>query len=252
MDLEAQDAVAEVEEARRVVARDLPALPAHLIEREDHRVDAHRLVLLAYGAELELLRPFGLVEALVAALQHLPDPRADLDAEPFHLLSGLGDAEEVPGAEGAGLVGEAPLHRVVDVLQRVADLGYPPRGIGHVRQQRVAEEPRVPVVLGPVHEEAEPRAEVALALRLPCYRHLRVLGGLVLERLQVQDVEDGLAVSLAPLVEAPAGLVAEEVLLDHLLELRGRLELLARLVLGDELVEVLGNADGDVEADLIV
>ena len=75
---------------------------------------------------------------------------------------------------------------------------------------------------------------------------------MVLEGLEIQDVEDGLAVALVPLVETGAGLVAEQVLLLHLLELLGRLEFLARLVLGDGLVEVLGHADGDVQPDLVV
>ena len=57
---------------------------------------------------------------------------------------------------------------------------------------------------------------------------------------------------LSALVEAGAGLVAEEVLLEHLLQLRVGSYVLARLVLGGGLVEVLGDADGDVEADLVV
>ncbi len=75
---------------------------------------------------------------------------------------------------------------------------------------------------------------------------------MVLEGLQVQHVEYGLAFTFVALVETGAGLVAEQVLLLHLLELLRRLELLARLVLGDSLVEVFGHAHGDVQPDLVV
>src|SRR5215216_1129680 len=75
---------------------------------------------------------------------------------------------------------------------------------------------------------------------------------MVLEGFQVQYVEDGLAIAFVPLVETGAGLVAEQVLLYHLLQLFRRLERLARLVLRDGLVEVLRYADGDVQADLVV
>src|SRR5919107_5000958 len=110
----------------------------------------------------------------------------------------------------------------------------------------------VPVLVSLLDEELQSRGEVSLLLRLTCYGDLGVLRWMVLEGFQVQYVEDGLAIAFVPLVETGAGLVAEQVLLFHLLELLRRLERLARLVLGDGLVEVLGHAYGDVQPDLVV
>ncbi len=252
MELEEEHAVPEVEQAGGIVALQFLALLAKAVQRDVHRVLAHRLVLFADRAKLELPAVLGLVEALVAAFEHLLYPGADLDAQGLHPLHGLPDPQEVPGAEGAGLVGEAPLHRVVCVLEGVADLWQPPRGVGHVREEGVPDVPRVTVLFGPIDEEAQPGPEVALLLRLGDDGHVGVFGGAVLEGFEVEHVEDGLAVALVALVEAGAGLVAEEVLLLHLLELGVGLEVLARLVLRDGLVEVLGDADGDVEADGVV
>ena len=110
----------------------------------------------------------------------------------------------------------------------------------------------MPVLVGLLHQELQPGGEVSLLLRLFGDGDLGVLRGMVLESLQVQHVEDGLAFTFVSLVETGAGLVAEQILLLHLLELLRRLEILARLVLGDGLVEVLGHADGDVQPDLVV
>src|SRR5919107_2688373 len=110
----------------------------------------------------------------------------------------------------------------------------------------------VPVLVSLLDEELQSRGEVSLLLRLTCYGDLGVLRGMMLEGLQIQHVEDGLAIAFVPFVESGAGLVTEQVLLLHLLELLRRLELLARLILGDGLVEVLGHADGDVKPDLVV
>jgi hypothetical protein len=94
--------------------------------------------------------------------------------------------------------------------------------------------------------------EISLFLCLFGYWDLGVLGRMVLEGLEVEHVEDGLAFALVPLVETGAGLVAEQVPLLHLAERLRRLELLARLIFRDGLVQVLGHPDGDVEPDLVV
>ena len=109
----------------------------------------------------------------------------------------------------------------------------------------------VPVLVGLLDQEPQPGGEVSCC----CASLATGISGsprVVLEGLQVQYVEDGLAFTFVSLVETGAGLVAEQVLLLHLLELLRRLEILARLVLGDGLVEVLGHADGDVQPDLVV
>src|SRR5215211_7578521 len=252
VELEAEDAVSQVQQARRVVAGDLRALLAQPVQGDDHGVLADRLVSSLDRAVDQLPAPFLPVEALVAAVEHLFDPRGDLDVHRLRLLDRVPDAEEVPGTERAGLVHEAPLHRVVHVLQGVGDLRHPAGGVGEVRKQSVPDKAGVPVLVGHLNEEAQPRPEISLLPGFFGYGDLRVLRRLVFEGFEIEDIEDGLAVAPGSLVEAGPGLVAEEVAIQHLHEFWVRFYLLARLVPGGGLVEVLGDADGDVEADLVV
>jgi hypothetical protein len=252
VELQAENAVPEVEQAGRVVPVKLFALVPQPVEGDVHRVLADGYVLPFDRAELQLGSVLRLVEALVAGFEHILDPAADRDVLCLHVLDGLAHTQQIPGPERSGLVGEAPLHGVIHVFQGVGDLRHPPRRVSHVRQQRVPYEAGVPVFIRFVYQELEPGGEVALLLRLLGDWDLGVLGRMVLEGFEVEHVEDGLALTLVPLVEARAALVAEQVLLQHLLQLLGRLQLLARLILGDGLVEVLGDAHGDVQANLVV
>ena len=101
VELQAENAVAEVEQARRVVAGELFALVPQPVEGDVHRVLADGLVLLLTGLNWSSRAVLGLVEALVAGLEHLLYPGGDLDVHGLHLLDGLANAEQVPGAEGA-------------------------------------------------------------------------------------------------------------------------------------------------------
>src|SRR5215208_8319032 len=81
------------------------------LERDVHQILADGLVLFTDRAELEFSAVLDLVESLGARLEHLLHPGGDVDVHGLHLLDGLTHAEQVPGAEGPCLVGEAPLHR---------------------------------------------------------------------------------------------------------------------------------------------
>ncbi len=66
MKLQAEYAVAEVEQARRIVSGEFTVLLTKTVERDVHRVFPNRLVLLGYRAVDELPAVFFLVETLVS------------------------------------------------------------------------------------------------------------------------------------------------------------------------------------------
>ena len=183
--------------------------------------------------------------------QHLGHPGGDLDAEGLHAGDPVGHADGVPGPERAQLVAEAPLDGVVDLDQGVGDLRHPAGGVGQRRQQGVAQVAGPAVLLGLAEQEPQAVAQVVVVAGGADDRQVRPGRRPVLQGVQVEDVEHGLAVAPAAAVEAAAGLVAEPARLQHPPQRLGGTEDVAALVGGGELVQVAGHADHDVQPDLV-
>ena len=214
----------------------------------DHlRVDRDGLVVAGQGAvDLAVA-----VEGLVPGGQHLGHPGGDLDAEGLHAGDPVGHADGVPGPERAQLVAEAPLDGVVDLDQGVGDLGHPAGGVGQRRQQGVAQIAGAAVLLGLAEQEPQAVAQVVVVAGGADDRQVRPGRRPVLQGVQVEHVEHGLAVAPAAAVEAAAGLVAEPARLQHPPQRLGGTEDVAALVGGGELVQVAGHGDHDVQPDLV-
>ncbi len=166
-----------------------------------------------------------------AARGHLRHPAGRLDARLGEGVAHAVDAQGVPRLERAHLPAEAPAHRPVDVGRRVGDLGDAAGGVAEQVERRAAEEVAraARVVPEVVQAPSEPLAAQRLRVKIALGRVA------VLERLRV-DRADGLALLLE---EARARLLARPPGLDEAGEHVGHLEGLARLVVGDVLVEVL-------------
>ena len=234
------------------LAEPFPATLAPLglepVQVDDLRVGRDRLVGAGQGAvDLAVA-----VEGLVPGGQHLGDPGRDLDAEGLHAGHPVGHADGVPGPERPQLVAEAPLDGVVDLDQRVGDLRHPAGGVGQRRQQGVAQVAGAAVLLGLVEQEAQAvRPGRRGRGRRPTIGRSGLGRRPVLQGVQVEHVEHGLAVAPAAAVEAAAGLVAEQPGLQHPPQRLGGREDVAALVGGGQLVQVAGHGDHHVQPDLV-
>ena len=133
VELEAEDAVAEVEDRRAAVALHLAAGGADRVERQRARVGRDRREAAAL-AELRRLarRCRWPVEAHAFALggDLLPHPAGHGVAGGLHLLGRRLDAQRVPGLERPALPAEPPAQRAVDVddaRRRSRPGGWPSR-----------------------------------------------------------------------------------------------------------------------------
>ena len=90
------------------------------------------------GRRHRLVADAGRASAEASALERVADERRRVaDAARLeHLL----DADRVPRLERPELPAEAPLHRAVDVVDGVRDVGRDARGVDERRAQRVAQE----------------------------------------------------------------------------------------------------------------
>jgi hypothetical protein len=137
MELKAGHPVPDVNERR---ARVLLYHVAAFLERLQDRHPGARLhfpVIAARGVEV-VRAPFPrLVKTLLARGEQLFDQLGDLPPVLAHLRDRLLDPDRVPELEGAELVVEPPLHRVVEVDYRVRDLGDAVRRVDEVAAYRL-------------------------------------------------------------------------------------------------------------------
>ena len=250
---EPEHAVAEVPRFGAVVlehrlARCTPRAPNRSAELRQCRVARVGLLrdVLAFD-EIEHL-PVLRVEGGGAARLHLLDGVGQLVAGLLHRLRGLGEAERVPDLEGAELPVVAPLHRVIDGDHRVGDLADATRRVREALVEDLAREIAGLALIG--HELLHALARVldlGEALGSGLDRLVAALGAV----LAGLGIERGDLLVGAALEEAALGLVAELLLLDHLADVRGDLEDLPVLVLGQRVEAVVRDVRERVEADEI-
>ena len=247
VELEAEDAVAEVENRRAAVALHLATGGADRVERQGARVgrDLREAAALAELAGLAVLG--GPIEPHAFTLRGdlLADPARHGVAGGLHLFRRRLDAQRVPGLERPALPAEAPAQRVVDVGHAVGDLA---QAVGRVDQRFIQHNARQlggTVICWPGDHAPNLLVDVVDAAGRADGVEARLLLRPVLERLQI-DLQDVVADLL---VEALLGLGAQPLLGDQLLQDGGGREHVAPLVVGHRLVAVVGHVQQCVQAD---
>ena len=238
-ELEEGDAVAEIEECGLGVLPERVALVA-LDDGEAELVGRARVGdVLALAWNPDVARAVLLLVEPVRG--HVGHPVGGLDVVLLQVVADAIDAEGVPDLERAHLPAEAPLDGAVHVGRAVGDLGDAAGAVAEEVERGLAEE-RADAVLVLV-ELRQPVFELAALERADVDGGL--FGLLVLHRPHVDGLDD-LALFL---VEPGLRLRAEPSGLDKLVEHVGHAEGLAALVLGDRLVEVVGDVAERVEPD---
>ena len=245
VELQAQYAVAEVQEAGARVA-------SHLGTRATQRVQVDGARVLGHGSAVrpreKVTRALRLrVEALLRRLQHRGDQGRQLQALVAHALGGFLHAHRVPEFERPESPAEPPAHRAIDGNDVVGDLAHATRGVEPHRRQRLPDERRRPV--SGSQERPDALADPVLRLRRLDRGKLRLAPLAVLERLEVE--RENLAAALTPdlAVEPAAGLLAQQALVQHASNRLGRFEHVAHLVFGRVVVDGARGVHEHVDAD---
>ncbi len=204
MVLQAEHAVAQIQNRRAAVALHLAAGGADGVQGNFPRVGRHRLEATPTAQLQHAPGRLLLVKAHPLALggDLLSHPPGDGVAGRLHLGGGLLHAQGVPGLERPALPAESPAQGAVDFDDAVGDLAQP---VGRVDQRLVehgARQRRRPVVA--VHHPAHLLVDVLGAARHAQRRIARLLLWAVRQRRQI-DLQDVVAHLL---VEALLGLAA--------------------------------------------
>ena len=243
MELDAADAVAQVDQRRTGVRLDHAARLAG----RGHAPDAGRdlFLLRQAGGEIEIGAAAGGigqvgVPALLAGGEQSLHVGGNRFALLLHALHRGGNADRIPQLERPHLPVVAQAHGAVDFDEVAADFG---NAVGRVGEQLGEQGPeKLPRLVELFAAEAGQQAQ-PLAQRIDILGHLQrgklgTLRGAVFERLPV-DGEAGFAFFRALLaVEAAAGFVAQQLALDHLPIERGQFQnasLIGRNIIGHAL-----------------
>ncbi len=233
VDLEARDAIAEVDQRGPEGVLHDPSLLLQVRQQDRGLWAPHGLVATRAEIEVEAVNPFLLVKAALSLGQHALHDRWHLHAGSFHLLDARGDPDRVPGLERAHRPVEAPLHGVVDVDHIVRDLADALRRVNQRRGRGFPGDGRGAVLA--VEQISQPLAHVGHALGRLHRIEQGPRRGLEGHGLVVQG--KGLAVFL--LVEPDLGLQAKPSVRDHLAHEFGQYEGVAFVVVGQGVVAVL-------------
>ena len=231
MQLDARDAVAQVDQRRAGISADHAVAGAERSDARQTRCSRDWLVTLC--CRIVTLRAMVAVPGCCAAGQHRLDHRADALTRLLHALHGVGDAHRVPHFKRSHLPVEAGAHGAVDAGGGVGDLRQAVRRVvPQPRQQLPVEARCLVLLLIPAQKHPQPLRQRLRVLRHFERRQLRLRRRLILERLQVQHQADVLAIRAALLlVEAAAGLVAQPLALEHGFEKRRQRRLTACILL---------------------
>ena len=128
VELDAKDAVADVDQRCAAVLLHHPAGALHILEHGD--AGAVFEGLIGIGEQIEVLGVRlavaigGLVEGLGASAEHLLDVFGNLALFAAHARDGVFDAQGVPELERAKRIGVAPAHGAIDFDHAIGNLGH--------------------------------------------------------------------------------------------------------------------------------
>src|SRR5579884_2293308 len=249
----ADNAVAEINETSARIALDFAA---SLLERFEND-NAGRFFDSSASARSEVEDRsdalFGFIETLAATGKNFFNDRRKSSALLLNLRREGRDADGVDEFEGAKFPGKPPAHGTIDVNNVIGNLRDAASGI-EAHFGKCAPEKLLSFVAFLAFEQRADESAKALASVLNRLAHLeggkpRLLSGAIVHRVEVESENFLFALALDALIEALTGLLAEPAAASHILDERGNLVNLARLIVWHAFVNVPDDVNQDVQAD---